>query len=52
MTKPVPEHIKRNFIYRKIWNDIYREEENAVLLWIGNVGKGKIWIKKHKTNEL
>ena len=37
----VPDKIKRNFIYRRLWNDIHREEENAVILWIGNVGKGK-----------
>lgn len=41
LTKKLPVHIKQNFIYSWVYRLIYREEQNCVLLFIGNVGLGK-----------
>ena len=40
-SKKFPPHIKKNFIYRRVWTDIYRKDQNAIFLFIGDVGKGK-----------
>lgn len=40
-SKKVPEIVKRNFIYRKVWNDVYTRDQNVIFLFIGDVGKGK-----------
>lgn len=41
MTEKMPQKIKNDPIYSKIWNDIYRKEMNATFLVLGGVGKGK-----------
>ncbi len=43
MTKKVPGHIKRNFVYRRVWNDIKRYNKNANFIFVGDVGSGKSW---------
>jgi len=39
--KPMPWHVKGNFLYSKIWSDIYYKQRNANLLVTGEVGFGK-----------
>lgn len=41
MTKKVPPHISRNFIYKRVWNSVHRGKNNAVFLFIGDTGTGK-----------
>ncbi len=41
MSKVMPAHIKKNFIYRRVWNDVYRKDQNAIFLFIGDIGTGK-----------
>lgn len=37
----MPPHIKRNFVYRKIYNNIYEKDKEANFLIIGDTGSGK-----------
>jgi len=37
----MPEHIKKNFIYRRCWNNVYRKNRNFTLLVTGATGSGK-----------
>lgn len=39
--KKMPQHIKENFVYRKVWSDVYYKDQNAIFLFIGDVGTGK-----------
>jgi len=41
MAKKMPVHIKNNFIYRRVHNLIWNEDNNAAFVVIGNTGKGK-----------
>ncbi len=41
MTQVMPLKIKRNFIYRQVWRDIYRQKQNCTFLFIGKPGTGK-----------
>jgi len=37
----MPEIVKRSFIYRKVWNDIWRRKKNATFIVTGATGSGK-----------
>ena len=39
--KIYPPHIKRNFIYRKVYNEVWRNDSNATFIVIGKPGSGK-----------
>lgn len=39
----MPEHIKRHFYYRRVYDNINRKNRNATFLFIGDVGRGKSW---------
>lgn len=41
MTEAMPELIRNNFIYRRVWNDIHNKDMNSVFLFLGDVGRGK-----------
>lgn len=40
-TRTYPEHIKRNFIYRHVWNEVWANDSNATFIMIGKPGSGK-----------
>lgn len=37
----MPEHIKKNFIYRKVWSEVWQNDSNAQFIVIGKPGIGK-----------
>jgi len=41
MTKKMPPQIKKFFLYRTIWNDVYKKDSNAMVAIIGKPGRGK-----------
>lgn len=41
MVGKMPDRIKRNFVYRRIWNNVYEYDKEAVFLFIGDTGSGK-----------
>lgn len=40
-TTAMPEHFKRNFLYRHCWNNVWERDMNATFCIIGSPGKGK-----------
>lgn len=40
-TPKMLKHIKKNFIYRHVWNNIYQKDLNATFVIIGTPGRGK-----------
>jgi len=43
MTEKMPDWIKNNFVYNRVWNNIHHKNLNSTFLFIGNVGSGKSW---------
>jgi energy-coupling factor transporter ATP-binding protein EcfA2 len=37
----MPQYIRNNFIFRRVWNNVYEYEKGATFLVIGDVGTGK-----------
>lgn len=40
-TTTFPAHIKKNFIYRYVWNEVWRNDSNATFIVVGKPGLGK-----------
>jgi adenylate kinase family enzyme len=41
MVAPMPEHFKKNFIYRHCYNNVWQRDMNATFVIVGTPGKGK-----------
>jgi len=41
MSKKMPLRIKKNFVYRKVWNRVYEQDNNATFIVLGDTGSGK-----------
>lgn len=37
----MPEHIKKNFFYRRVWNEVHHKKFNATFIIVGKPGLGK-----------
>jgi hypothetical protein len=40
-TRTYPDHIKRNFIYRHVWHEVWANDSNATFIVVGKPGSGK-----------
>jgi hypothetical protein len=52
MTKPLPEHIKKCFIYRKFHRDIWKRRKNVGIIVTGATGSGKSWFALKLASDL
>jgi hypothetical protein len=52
MTKPIPEHIKKCFIYRKFHKDIWFRKKNVGIIVTGATGSGKSWFALKLASDL
>jgi len=52
MTKPIPEHIKKCFIYRKFHRDIWKRRKNVGIIVTGATGSGKSWFALKLASDL
>ena len=41
ISQKMPEHFKPNFLYRHIWNNVWKRDMNATFVIVGTPGKGK-----------
>ena len=52
MTEAMPEHIKKCFLYRKVWRDIWVRKKNAGFIVTGATGSGKSWFALKLASDL
>ena len=52
MTKPIPDHIKKCFIYRKFHRDIWKRNKNVGIIVTGATGSGKSWFALKLASDL
>jgi len=52
MTKAIPEHIKKCFIYRKFHKDIWFRKKNVGIIVTGATGSGKSWFALKLASDL